>query len=261
MIEAVLFDQDGVIVDTERDGHRVAFNEAFREAGLGIEWDADLYHRLLQVGGGKERIRHYFETLHRGTVPEPLDALVKELHARKTDIFLRLLGAMPLRPGIRRFMREIRDRGLGIGICTTSNEKVARIVAGSMLADIGFDLVLAGDMVAKKKPDPEIYLTAIASLGVAAGSCLVVEDSAIGVAAARASGCRVLATVNGYTKDEDVWSADFVVSCLGDEEGERAEILSGSLMPAQPGVIRLGDILRALGETPGGPSAMHGGSR
>ncbi|MEI6389221.1 MAG: HAD hydrolase-like protein, partial [Spirochaetota bacterium] len=164
MLKAALFDQDGVIIDTERDGHRVAFNEAFKVFGLGIEWDVETYHKLLQVGGGKERIKHYFDTIHRGKQPDDLENLVKALHAKKTELLMPILEKMPLRPGIHRLMREIQDAGLKIGICTTSNEKVATMIASKMLADIDFDVVIAGDMVKKKKPDPEIYLSAQSSL-------------------------------------------------------------------------------------------------
>ena len=246
MIKAVLFDQDGVIIDTERDGHRVAFNRTFKEFGLHVDWDVELYHKLLQVGGGKERIKHYFEKYHTGKKPEDLDGLIKKLHEKKTAVFIEILESMPLRPGIHRFMKEIKARGLKIGICTTSNEKVAHTVADKMLADIGFDVLIAGDMVARKKPDPEIYLSALAKIGVAPGDCLVVEDSSIGVRAGKAAGCRVIATVNGYTKDEDLAGADLVVSCLGDEAGEKAVLLAGKVPLKTPGVVTLGDLEKVI---------------
>jgi HAD superfamily hydrolase (TIGR01509 family) len=246
MLKAVLFDQDGVIIDTERDGHRAAFNATFKEFGLDCEWDVELYHKLLQVGGGKERIRYYFENHYRGKKPEDLEELIKKLHQRKTAAFLELLADMPLRPGIRRFMEEIKTAGLKIGICTTSNEKAAHAVAFERLGDINFDVVIAGDMVTKKKPDPEIYISALTKISVDPGDCLVIEDSGIGVRAARAAGCRVLATVNGYTREEDLSGAEFIVTCLGDEGGEKAEFLGKNIPLAQPGIIGLADILKAL---------------
>lgn len=246
MIKAVLFDQDGVIIDTERDGHRVAFNNTFREFGLDIEWDVELYHRLLQVGGGKERIRHYFEKYHTGAPPADLEELIKKMHEKKTAAFIDLLETMPLRPGIHRFMREVKAAGMKIGICTTSNEKVAHSIADGKLGDIGFDVLIAGDMVTKKKSDPEIYLSALAKIGVKPEECLVVEDSSIGVRAGRAAGCRVMATVNGYTKDEDLSGADFVVTCLGGENGEKAEFIGRGIRLEKPGIVSLGDVLKAL---------------
>jgi HAD superfamily hydrolase (TIGR01509 family) len=246
MLKAVLFDQDGVIIDTERDGHRVAFNRAFAEAGLGCEWDEELYHRLLQIGGGKERIRHYFENLYHGKKIDDLDGLVKKLHERKTAIFLELVKTMPLRPGILRFMKEIKEAGLKTGICTTSNEKVAHTIARERLGDVPMDVLIAGDMVGKKKPDPEIYLSALAKLGVSGSECLVVEDSSIGARAGRAAGCTVLATVNGYTRDEDLSAAQWVASCLGDPGGEQAQFTGPALPLAHNGVIGIADIIKVL---------------
>jgi HAD superfamily hydrolase (TIGR01509 family) len=244
MFKAVLFDQDGVIIDTERDGHRVAFNAAFKEFGYDCQWDIGLYHKLLQVGGGKERIRYFFENFYKGKKPDDMDSFIKAIHERKTALFLELLDAMPLRPGIYRFMKEIKEAGCGIGICTTSNEKVARKVAGEKLAGIGVDLVIAGDMVTKKKPDPEIYLSAINKLGLQSGDCLVVEDSGIGVQAGAAAGCRVLATVNGYTRDEDLSPAALIVTCLGDEDGEKAEFVGKSISLAKPGILSFVDLAK-----------------
>ncbi len=246
MIKAVLFDQDGVIVDTERDGHRVAFNRTFKEFGLDAEWDVELYHKLLQIGGGKERMKHYFEKIYTGKLPEELDGLVKKMHEKKTAAFIDILESMPLRPGVHRFMREIKAAGLRIGICTTSNEKVAHTIADRKLGDIGFDVLIAGDMVTKKKPDPEIYLSAMAKIGVQPGETLVVEDSSIGVRAGKAAGCRVLATVNGYTRDEDLSGADIVVTCLGDEGGEKAGFPGKSIPLAKSGIVSFGDIVKAL---------------
>src|SRR5512143_592068 len=99
LIQAIFFDQDGVIIDTERDGHRLAFNQAFKEFGYPVEWDVQTYHELLQVGGGKERMRHYLHSRGFGTPvkPEEEDGLIRDLHQRKTQIFIDMLesGSLP----------------------------------------------------------------------------------------------------------------------------------------------------------------------
>ncbi len=224
-IKACFFDQDGVIIDTERDGHRVAFNRAFQEFDIPVEWDVETYRELLQVSGGKERMRHYLHTVGFGVdVPEDKeDDLIRRLHKRKTDIFIEMLeqGQLPLRPGVRRFMQEAADKGLVLGICTTSNQRAARAIADGILSDIDFAFVLAGDMVSNKKPDPEIYELALKRAGLGPQECFVVEDSSNGVVAARAVGLHVLATTNPYTEQEDLSQADIVVSCLGDPGGEK----------------------------------------
>ncbi|NLG70670.1 MAG: HAD-IA family hydrolase, partial [Chloroflexi bacterium] len=180
-IKAVFFDQDGVIIDTERDGHRVAFNDTFRKMGFDVEWDEDYYHELLQIGGGKERMKHHLHTrgFGREIKPEEEDELIREMHRIKTSRFIELIesGTLPLRPGVLRIMKEIMDAGLILGICTTSNERAAQAIAYGMLKDIRFDFVLAGDVVSKKKPDPEIYNLALSKTGLQPDECLVIEDS------------------------------------------------------------------------------------
>lgn len=229
-IRAFFFDQDGVIIDTERDGHRVAFNRTFAEFGLNVEWGVEEYHELLQVGGGKERMTHYWKTIGFGTDLQPAAAadLIRQMHRRKTDVFVELIerGALPLRPGIRRIMEEAAALGLTLGICTTSNERAARAVAHSALAGIPLAFVLAGDVVAAKKPDPAIYRLALEKSGVQADECVVFEDSHIGAVAAKAAGMHVVATTNAYTEQEDLSMADLIVNCLGDAAGPHATLQS-----------------------------------
>jgi len=232
-IQAVFFDQDGVIIDTERDGHRVSFNMAFKEFGFTDEWSVDYYHELLQIAGGKERMKHHWKTkgFSRPLTEEEIDSLVKEMHKRKTALFVELIetGKLPLRPGIHRFMKEAMDAGLKIAVCTTSNEQAARAITGKILSDIKFELVLAGDVVSKKKPDPEIYNLALSKLGLKPEEVFAVEDSKNGVAASKAAGLKTIVTTNSYTEKEDVSAGDVIVSSLGDPDGEKAQLRNGDL--------------------------------
>jgi HAD superfamily hydrolase (TIGR01509 family) len=246
-IKAIFFDQDGVIVDTERDGHRVAFNRAFESFGLDVRWDERKYHEILQIGGGKERMRHQLHNGGFGKVvpPDQEDALIAQLHQRKTDIFIEMIERrqLPLRPGVHRLMREAIRQKMRLGVCTTSAEKAARAILRSLLADIHFDLVLAGDIVKRKKPDPEIYLLALEKTGLRPEQCIVIEDSSNGVQAAKVAGMNVVATVNDYTRQEDIRLADVVVSCLGDEDGPQAELISSHKPWPIDGVIHVSDLL------------------
>lgn len=243
-IQAVLFDQDGVIIDTERDGHRVAFNRTFKEFGFDVEWDVETYHGLLQVGGGKERMRHYMDTVGFGKAIDDPDQLIKDMHKRKTDIFIELIesGQLPPRPGVRRLMHEIMDAGLTLAICTTSNERAANAVAGNVLSDVKFDFILAGDVVSRKKPDPEIYQMALARTGLSGSQAVVIEDSHNGLVAAKAAGCNCVVTTNGYTEQEDASMADVVVTCLGDPEGEKGKLTSGPEGFDFDGVLKVEDL-------------------
>jgi HAD superfamily hydrolase (TIGR01509 family) len=245
-IKAIFFDQDGVIIDTERDGHRVSFNETFKEFGFDVNWDIEYYHELLQVGGGKERMKHHLHTRGFGkeVKPEEEDELIKAMHKHKTTHFIELIesGKLPLRPGIHRFMQEGMNSRLTLAVCTTSNVRAAQAIAFNILKDIKFEFVLAGDMVTKKKPDPEIYNMALSKTGLKPEECLVIEDSRNGVLAAQAAGMRIVATTNHYTEQEDLSPADIIVSCLGDPGGETGVMTKGSI-PGYDGVLHVDQLV------------------
>jgi len=249
-IKAVFFDQDGVIIDTERDGHRVSFNMTFKEFGFSDEWSVEYYHELLQVAGGKERMKHHAQTkgFSKPIKPEELDELVKAMHKRKTALFVELIetGKLPLRPGIHRFMKEAMAAGLKIAVCTTSNEQAAKAITGKILSDIKFELVLAGDVVEKKKPDPEIYNLALSKLGLKPDEVMVVEDSKNGVKASKAAGIQTIVTTNHYTEKEDVEAGDIIVTCLGDPDGEKAQMRKGGLANFD-GVVHVKDVAALFG--------------
>ena len=224
MIKALIFDCDGVLVDTERDGHRVGFNRAFEQMGIDAEWDVPLYGKLLLVAGGKERMRAYFDEYGwpaNADSDEAKDVLIRELHKLKTEITANLVteGGLPLRPGISRIVDEAIAAGVRLGICTTSNPRFIDAVLDLFGPErkARFDFVHAGDVVSRKKPDPEIYELAKQSLGLPSHDCMVIEDSRNGLLAARGAGLPTLITTSTYTVDEDFTGAVKVVPELGDE--------------------------------------------
>ncbi len=246
-LKAIFWDQDGVIIDTEKDGHRVAFNKMFKETGYDFEWDVDTYGELLSISGGKERMRHYFteKGIILEGIPEKDAELLLSLHKKKTAIFVEMIesGILPLRTGVKRFMQEAMQAGLRMGVCTTANERSANAIAKGMLGDIDFEFVLAGDVVSKKKPDPEIYLLALDRTGLSPDECIVMEDSRNGILAAKAAGLRAVATTNIYTEDEDLSDASIVVSSLGDPDGEKG-VLKASTKPIEfDGVLHVDQII------------------
>ena len=224
MIKALIFDCDGVLVDTERDGHRVGFNRAFAQMGIDAEWDVELYGKLLLVAGGKERMRSYFDEYgwpDGADTAEARDELIVALHKLKTEITSGLVaeGGLPLRPGIARIVDEAIAAGVRLGVCTTSNPKFIDAVLDLFGPErkAKFDFVHAGDVVAKKKPAPDIYLLALETLGLPTHACMVIEDSRNGLLAARGAGLPTLVTTSTYTVDEDFTGAVKVVPELGDE--------------------------------------------
>ena len=227
----ILWDNDGVLVDTERDGHRPAFNAAFAEAGVPHAWSVEEYGRWLRIGGGKERLTAFFESVAGAEPfastadPRARAALVAALHKRKTDIFMAAVeaGSMPLRPGVARLVREALDAGVKVAVCSTSNERAVGAIVRVLLGpDVAAAMpVFAGDVVPNKKPAPDIYLLAAARLGVDPARCVVVEDSEIGLAAARAAGMRCVVTQSSYTAGEAFHGADAVFDCIGEAGDER----------------------------------------
>ena len=143
-------------------------------------------------------------------------------------------------------MKEAMEAGLKLAVCTTSNEQAAKAITEGPLKDIKFEIVLAGDVVEKKKPDPAIYNLALSKLGLQPDEVMVVEDSKNGLAAAKAAGAKVIVTTNHYTEKEDVSAGDVIVSCLGDPDGEKAEMRKGDVKGFD-GVVHVSQMLDLVG--------------
>ncbi|ATX82274.1 haloacid dehalogenase superfamily, subfamily IA, variant 3 with third motif having DD or ED [Mariprofundus ferrinatatus] len=226
-LKCILWDVDGTLADTERDGHRVAFNMAFDEAGHAREWDVPTYGELLEVTGGKERIKFDIE---RGGMPDMEHEEVAGLHARKTIHYQSLIaeGRIPLRPGVRRLLEEAYEAGITLGVATTTTPAALDALIEHSLGKEWFDrfaVLAAGDIVPAKKPAPDIYTYAMEQLGVNPENTLALEDSENGWKAANAAGLKCVVTVNDYTRNHDFTGADLVVSELGEPEGEAVEVL------------------------------------
>ncbi len=256
-LEAIIFDVDGTLADTERDGHRVAFNAAFADAGLDWEWSVPLYGELLRVTGGKERIRTYLTEHRPDFAPlEPLDAFIRKLHARKTERFARMMqeGVIGLRPGVLRLLAEAREAGLRLGIATTTTpQNVTALLSAAPVSGLvdWFEVIGAGDVVAAKKPAPDIYQLVLQRLELPASACVAVEDSDNGVRAALGAGLSaLLVTLSSYTGRQDFSGAALILDGLGEPaaaprlvEGPCARALAPLL--AARGCVDL-EVLRAL---------------
>lgn len=232
-LEALIFDVDGTLSDTERDGHRVAFNDAFDEYGIGWHWDIDTYGQLLAVTGGKERMKHYAETfLNNQNLPDNFEQLVPELHAAKTRHYMELLstGAIPLRTGVERLLNEAREKGLRLAIATTTTPENVTSLLEHTLGEHSiewFEVIAAGDIVPAKKPAGDIYHYALKAMNLKPEQCLAFEDSHNGILSSRDANLATLITVNGYTKDHDFTDAELVLDNLG-EPGKPFNVIKGN---------------------------------
>ena len=268
-LEALLFDVDGTLADTERHGHRVAFNRAFADFDLDWHWDERLYGELLEVPGGKERLHHYLSRVgagrrERGTIA----SRIADIHACKTRYYAEILaqGSIGLRPGVRRLLHEARRQGVRLAIATTTTrENVAALIHCALGSDAmsWFEAVGAGDVVAAKKPAPDVYRYVLERMNLEPGDCIAFEDSEAGARAARGAGLVAVVTVTDYTRSQDFAHAAVVLEHLG-EQGQPCRILSGAQSDceigarlARTGLFDMGvaRMIHARGAPPPGPPA------
>ena len=214
-LEAVVLDVDGTLVDSERDGHRVAFNRAFEEARLPDRWDVELYGELLEVTGGKRRLMAYFE--RQGMSAEEREELAARLHARKTEIFTDMArgGEIDARPGVGELLDELEAAGVRLAVATTGSREWVDPLLERLFGLARFEVIVGGDEVPERKPDPSAHRMAVEGLGVAAAAAPAVEDSAIGLEAAKAAGLACVIVVNDYTRAQDFAAADLVLDGFG----------------------------------------------
>jgi HAD superfamily hydrolase (TIGR01509 family) len=212
-LRALIWDVDGTLAETERDGHLPSFNQALAEAGMPWQWDEARYAERLKITGGKERLLHEWRLRDAAAASAPdASSRIAALHAAKTRLYAARVasGAVALRPGVDRLLREAREAGLVQAIATTTQpENVTALITHTLGREaLGwFEVIGAGDVVPRKKPAPDIYGWVLDRLGVPAREALAIEDSAVGVAAARAAGIAVVAVRSVFTADDRIEGA------------------------------------------------------
>jgi HAD superfamily hydrolase (TIGR01509 family) len=221
-LQAVIFDVDGTLADTEREGHRPAFNEAFVQHGLDIEWDPEHYGRLLEITGGRRRVAA--DLRERGYGEDEADRIAAEVHKTKTALFVErvIAGRFPARPGVTDLVDGLVAAGVRIAVATTGRRDWALPLVTGLLGDV-VEVMITGDEVTRLKPDPEAYLLALAGLGLDASAALAVEDSAVGLTAAAAAGLATVVVTNGYTAGQDFGAAAALLPAYDGEQPLTAE--------------------------------------
>jgi beta-phosphoglucomutase-like phosphatase (HAD superfamily) len=248
MLKALIFDVDGTMADTERDGHRVAFNRAFEAANLDWNWSVELYGKLLAITGGKERILHYIEQYCPSfQPPTDLKAFIAGLHAAKTEHYCQLLaeGSIPLRQGVERLLNEARQAGLRLAIATTTTLPNVTVLLEHTLGidSIGwFDIIGAGDIVPAKKPAPDIYDYVLEKMGWSPAECIALEDSENGLISATQANLKTVVTINDYTRNHCFEGAALVLDCFGEPDAP-FQTLAGNAFGAQYFSVELANLL------------------
>jgi HAD superfamily hydrolase (TIGR01509 family) len=230
-LEALIFDIDGTLADTE-EGHRCAFNLAFQRFNLGWHWERGEYLGLLRITGGKERLAYYIEHSDlSGAEKRRVMARIPDIHLEKTKFYSSMAadGGIPLRPGIERLIGEAREAGLRLAIAsTTTRANIDALLRATLGPNglAGFSVIACGDEVAHKKPAPDIYQLALRRLERDAAACVAFEDSVNGLRAAVAAGLPTVVTPTMWTEGSDFVSAGLLLPHLGDP---------GNPVPDEPG--------------------------
>ena len=220
-IEALIFDVDGTLADTE-ESHRVAFNLAFERLRLGWVWTPADYRELLKTTGGKERIRAHIETLDVPAAERRrLATMVPAIHAEKTRFYSAFVadGAVPLRDGVARLLDEALAAGCKLAIASTTTAINIDALLQSTLGSGGlemFSVIACGDQVQAKKPAPDIYRLALQHLGLEAGQAVALEDSSNGLQSAVAAGLWTVVTPTFWTQGSDFGAAGLLLPRLGE---------------------------------------------
>jgi len=227
MLRAILWDVDGTLAETERDGHLLAFNRAFEALAIPWRWSPSRYGELLAVAGGRERLLH--DMLSQPQAPAQCalrDELVGRIHSLKNELYAGIVaaGALPLRAGVSELFEDCAAAGVRMAIVTTTSAANVAALLGARLGSgwrSRFAAVLCAEQAPQKKPDPQVYLRALQALGLAPADALAIEDSPAGVAAALAAQIAVVVVRSFYFPTADVPGALAVGPSLGSTHGWR----------------------------------------
>jgi HAD superfamily hydrolase (TIGR01509 family) len=200
MLEAILWDVDGTLAETERDGHLVAFNRAFAQLEVPWRWSEQRYAELLHIAGGLERLLYDMQSqLLAPASTDQRRELAEQIHKLKNVLYAAIVtrGNLPLRPGVPELLMDCSNQGFPMAIVTTTSRANVDALLGVHLGSSWrshFAAVVCGEDAPRKKPDPLAYTLALRALGARPQDTIALEDSGPGITAATAAGIPVIAT-------------------------------------------------------------------
>lgn len=207
-IKALIFDFDGLIVDTEMPDYE-SWQTVYRNYGHDLP--VSLWGQIVGGTGASDFDPHnYLEELSGQTLDR------EEVWVNRRKSYLDTVAEQPILPGVVDYLEGAKARGLKLAVASSSPENWVR---GHLtrLSLIGyFDVIRTADDVARTKPDPELYVAALQALDVAAGEAIVLEDSANGVRAAKAAGIFTVAVPNRLTAQLKIEGADLHLDSLAE---------------------------------------------
>jgi HAD superfamily hydrolase (TIGR01509 family) len=234
LISAILWDVDGTLAETERDGHLVAFNQAFEALQVPWRWSEKRYGELLAVAGGRERLMHDMQSQeHAPADPHERGNLAERVHRLKNEYYARIVagGDLPLREGVRELMLDCERARIRMGIVTTTSRSNVEALLKTHLGkgwESLFAAVVCAEEAPAKKPDPQAYLHALEVLQIPPREAVAMEDAPAGVAATQAAGVPVIITRSYYFPTADYADALAVGPSLGRTDGWRPTADAGA---------------------------------
>ena len=216
-LKAVFWDVDGTIADTELCGHRVAFNLAFQDYDLNWTWDESKYLKLLKISGGLNRITHYRNEI-KSNLSEGQCSLIQ---SRKRHHYKKLIqsGKIKVRVGVLRLIEELSSIDIDQFIVTTSGrDSLEPFLKSSLSTHLKFfSEIITYENVSKHKPFPDAYELAVKMSKHSELNCIAIEDSIIGVEAAKAANINCLLTLPPWANANQNFSkkANACVNSLG----------------------------------------------
>jgi HAD superfamily hydrolase (TIGR01509 family) len=222
-LEALIFDVDGTLVDTE-ELHRQAYNQTFLDFGFGWNWDAECYAQLLTVSGGQGRIARYIDLLDLSPAEKTrLRRVIAAIHNEKTQLYGQLIASNVVRPrpGVERLIAEAERANVRVGfVASSASANVDTLISSALGHELrkAVGAIVCGELVSRKKPAPDVYELLLTMLRVPANATVAFEDSANGLLAAKAVGLYTIVTPSRWTQAQNFQLADLLLPSLGDPD-------------------------------------------